>query len=403
MRRTRIGSLPPSHDDDTDGESDPYESDPPRDPTKHVERLAKPFNSETAQDVLSSSYLTPVDALYVRNHAPVPHIADSAAHRVSFLDGETQVACASLSELGSRFRSVSVTSILQCAGNRAADDARGSGPNGFLGTPFEGLGCGMMGNVRWSGVRLSDLLPAMFPQLAASGPASGPASDAAAGLHVIFEGADGYESSTPVQAVLSEHGDCLLATHMNGEPLAADHGFPCRALLPGIAGARSVKWVTAIRLSDRPSSAPWNKSYYRRADDTEVQALPLQSVILQPTHQQHVALDADGKLRVQGVAYPGAGGAPIERVELSTDDGRSWHAATILREEVLPDDAKAPHHWVRWVARVPLSGAGAQTVCCRAMDLSGQTQPRVSEKQRGYLFNGWFRVDLTVGSSGRTG
>lgn len=128
----------------------------------------------------------------------------------------------------------------------------------------------------------------------------------------------------------------------------------------------------------------------------QVQALPLQSLILQPSPHEHVTASADGTLSVQGVAYPGAGGAPIEAVEVSTDGGASWHRARLLREEVPPDDAKAPHHWLRWVAQVPLDSRGRTdsdnsacehrcTVCCRAFDVTGQSQPRVSPQQRGYL------------------
>lgn len=142
----------------------------------------------------------------------------------------------------------------------------------------------------------------------------------------------------------------------------------------------------------------------------QVQALPLQSIILHPTPNARVATSHDGTLRVQGVAYPGAGGAPIEVVEVSADGGQSWHTATLLRDEVVADDARTPHHWLRWVARVPLGATsdlgggrcvepGADrpcTVCCRAFDTNGQSQPKVSPQQRGYLYNGWFHVDLTV-------
>jgi len=383
LQRTRIGLLAPTDRTDADAE-DPYHADPPRGPA-HVSYIARPYNSETDRKVLSASYITPTDALYVRNHAPVPPIADAASHRVAFVDGEHEVSM-SVPELASRFASATVTSILQCAGNRAGDDARDSGPNGFKGTPFEGIDCGMVGNVQWSGVRLAELLPAMFPRLR---------NLTGDNLHIIFEGADGYESSTPAKMVLGDGADCLLATHMNGDALAADHGFPCRALLPGIAGARSVKWLTAIRLSETPSAAPWNAAYYRQSDDAEVQALPLQSIILQPAPRERVAAAADGTVAVQGVAYPGAGGAAIKGVEVSADDGKSWHAATLLRDEVLKDDATAPHHWLRWTARLPL-GAGGGALCCRASDADGQTQPRVSTKHKGYLYNGWSRVEVTV-------
>ena len=137
------------------------------------------------------------------------------------------------------------------------------------------------------------------------------------------------------------------------------------------------------------------------ADGSEVQALPLQSIILQPTQGDRVTAAADGTLAVGGVAYHGAGGSPVKSVEVSVDEGASWHAATLLRGEVLADDAKAPHHWLRWKARVPLGGDGDArerpcTVCCRAIDVEGNAQPKVSQQQRGYLYNGWFAVDLTV-------
>ena len=91
----------------------------------------------------------------------------------------------------------------------------------------------------------------------------------------------------------------------------------------------------------------------------------------------------------------------------SSDGGASWHAAELLRDEVLPDDARTPHHWLRWVARVPLPRERGDAerrcvVCCRAFDANGQSQPRVSQKHRGYLFNGWYQVDLAVEPAGGT-
>lgn len=251
----------------------------------------------------------------------------------------------------------------------------------------------MLGNVSWSGVRLSEVLTSVFPRLQST-----PASSE---LHVVFEGADGYESSTPLTPLLAADGDCLLATHMNGEPLAPDHGFPCRVLLPGIAGARSVKWITSIRLSDTPSAAPWNAHYYKHADGSEVSQLPLQSLILHPQEGEVVAVERNGRLFVQGVAYS-SGGGQISAVEVSSDDGRNWCTAQIFRDEVPVDDSRGKHSWLRWAAQVPIPHTttdGTQapcSLCCRAVDASGVSQPRVSKKQRGYLYNGWCSVNMTA-------
>ena len=58
--------------------------------------------------------------------------------------------------------------------------------------------------------------------------------------------------------VLDEANDCLLATRMNGQRLPRDHGFPARVLLPGVVGARNVKWVERIVLRNDEGLGPWN-------------------------------------------------------------------------------------------------------------------------------------------------
>ena len=85
-----------------------------------------------------------------------------------------------------------------------------------------------------SGVLLKNVLKDMFPT---------ECDDKSNTWHVIFEGADDYETSTPLSHILDEENDCLLATKMNGENISPDHGYPIRVILPGIAGARNVKWL----------------------------------------------------------------------------------------------------------------------------------------------------------------
>lgn len=55
---------------------------------------------------------------------------------------------------------------------------------------------------------------------------------------------------------MDPRGDVLLAFEMNGEPLPADHGAPVRVVVPGVAGCRSVKWVSRLGPAQRGLDSP---------------------------------------------------------------------------------------------------------------------------------------------------
>ena len=60
-----------------------------------------------------------------------------------------------------------------------------------------------------------------------------------------------YEASIPAATAFDPRKDVLLAFEMNGEPLPMDHGYPIRVIVPGIVGARNVKWLRKIVLSKK--------------------------------------------------------------------------------------------------------------------------------------------------------
>jgi len=358
-----------------------------------------PYQSVTRCDALAVTYLTPRDVLFVRNHGPVPAVAEEDAddHTVSFCVGDEEVATISLLELRSRIKTVRVTSALQCSGNRAADNviANGVEGNGFAGGDDEFIGLGMLGNICWGGFRLSDVLQALLPD------SSSNARWCVEDLYVTFEGLDGFYSSTPFSHVIDRTTDCLLAIEMNGEPLSPDHGFPMRVVLPGVVGVRQVKWVSKITVGQL-SDSPWVRHYYRdKPSMTPLHALPMNSVILSP---EPGAMVAAGKtvVRAVGVAFSGGTGEEVVQVQVSADKGQTWQQARCRFDEVFSGDGAGSYRgWLRWEASVPLApaqglgcGGPLQELWCRVAGASGSLQPERSEQRGGYLYNGYHKVPI---------
>ena len=384
------------------GLEDLYENDPTRTKEHHV-LTEKPFCSETKPEALKTSYLTPNSALYIRNHAPVPTDLDFDTHDIVFslemkLDEENIIATVALADVIKEHKEINITSVLQCAGNRASEDIKATGKTGFVGTPFENIQNGEVGNILWTGVSLKDVLNQIFPNECEA------EKNDKEKWHVIFEGADEYESSTPLSHILNAETDCILATKMNGKDLPPDHGYPVRVLLPGIAGARNVKWLQSIKLSKDPSNSPWNSHYYRKNDGSHIQKIPLNSLILSPMKGDIPVLDKDGCIEIEGVAYSGGSGKKISKVEVSVDGGKSWLDSRLLFEEIKEDDSKGFFGWIRFRTSLKVSTYVDSlnqmkltvpiTLICRATDENGAVQPETSRKERGYLYNGWHKVDI---------
>lgn len=366
-----------------------------------------PFQTETCLSELVRDFITPSGKFYVRNHAPVPHVETADEHLVTFSMHNEEVAALSLGELKKRFSSKRIISVLQCTGNRAADYIAMNGfeTSGFVGGDGEFIGLGMLGNASWSGLRLDEVLPELLPQLKSLSPSE------LDSLYVSFEGLDGYYTAVPLSVVLCAKTDCLLAFGMNGEELNPDHGFPLRAFLPGIAGARSVKWVSGISVIQDPDS-PWLVQYYKEkktegATKEPIFRLPMNSVILSP--EPGAWLDATAEtLEVRGVAYPGGTLRRITRVDVSADRGQSWQEARCHFSDLSRDDSRGPSKsWVRFEITVELppqgsgvrgsgriAGAPLTEIWCRAHDDHGNVQPPLCPAYGGYRFNGYHRVPI---------
>lgn len=344
-----------------------------------VVRLASPFNGGPALARLTESFETPVEHFFVRSHGEVPDI-DRTTYRLA-VEGEVERPLSlSLEELTTRFPKRSLVATLQCAGNRRAELA------GIRAIPGEvPWGSEAIGNAAWSGVALADVIEAARPRSSA--------------LHVELEGADETErlgrrvrfgGSIPIAKATAP--EVLLALEMNGAPLTPMHGAPLRAVVSGYIGARSVKWLRAIRLRATPSENYFQTHAYRfeRGDDAadhySLGELHVSSVIAAPVPGARIR---PGIVRIEGVAI--AGGRTIDRVEVSVDNGAGWRAATL-------DTAGTPWTWRRWSIDWELP-PGDHEIVARAWDSAARTQPERLEdvwNRKGYVNNAWARVRVSA-------
>jgi sulfite oxidase len=345
-----------------------------------------PMNAEPLLPDLVKSWVTPVDSFFIRSHGNTPDLkADS--FRLSIEGLVEKPLILSLAELG-QFQQHSVTATLTCAGNRRSEHSRIKAIKGVQWRE------GAIGNAKWSGSRLSDLLKKVGLRDSAK--------------HVWFEGLDTVEDggksfafggSIPLEKALSDREispGALLATTMNDKPLTADHGFPLRSVVPGYIGARSVKWLSKIVVSDRPSPNHFVADVYKLVDtgdllevaeNAPIYRMPLNAAICTPTAD--ATLKA-GRAEVTGYALPpGVPGVSIRKVEVSSDSGRTWTEAKLT-------PPASEFCWQLWSAEVAVNSETKELIV-RATDSRGDSQPEtVRWNAKGYLYNAWHRVPVQI-------
>ncbi|XP_053147238.1 sulfite oxidase, mitochondrial isoform X2 [Hemicordylus capensis] len=385
----KVGELSPDEPPQP-SPGDPYAEDPPRHPALKVNTL-KPFNAEPPSELIAENYLTPNQLFFKRNHLPVP-IVDPTAYRLRVQSRNGRTLSLSLQDLKRDFPKHEVVATLQCAGNRRAE------MNALQNTNRLGWGIGAISTACWGGARLRDVLVRAGYRPSDEG-------------HVCFEGLDKdpsgtvYGASIPFKKAMSPEGDVLLAYEMNGEELPQDHGFPLRVIVPGVVGARNVKWLAKITVGPEESQSHWQQKDYKGFSSSvtwetvdfskapAIQEMPIQSAITEPGPDTSVTA---GELTVKGYAWSG-GGQHVIRVDVSLDGGKTWHVAKLTGEEQLPGRAWG---WKLWqlTTSVP-AGTKELNIVCKAVDVSYNEQPdtvRPIWNILGVLNNAWHRVHVHV-------
>ncbi|MFP6620064.1 MAG: molybdopterin-dependent oxidoreductase [Pirellulaceae bacterium] len=349
----------------------------------------QPTNAEPELNRLVRSWETPVKHFYVRSHAPVPKV-DLDSFRLTVEGMVQRNLSLSIAEVAERFPATEITATMTCAGNRRNEHSRVKKVGGVQ------WAAGPIGNARWGGVRLADVLRLAGLKEGAK--------------HVWFESIDRVEkddrtfpfgASIPLVKALektSSGNGALLATAMNGGSLPPDHGYPIRTVVPGYVGARSVKWLGRIVVSDRPSANHYVANAYKLVTDgarqewdaaKPIYRFPINSAICRPAAQAKVT---SGKIDVSGYALPpGDPGRTIARIEISADGGKTWQRTKIV-------SPAREYCWCLWQAKIAVTPSTEQLII-RAIDSAGGVQPEtVDWNLKGYLYNAWYRTPIQVGS-----
>lgn len=330
-----------------------------------IKKTYRPPNYETPISYFNEPF-TPNDAFYVRYHiADIPEV-DASSWKLSIGGAGAQGPVEfTLDQLKTDFEKVEIAAVNQCSGNR----------RGFSDPHVPGVewGAGAMGNARWAGVRLKDLLDKV-----------GIAKET---VEIAFNGADGpvvdktpdFVKSIPTWKAMDEN--TLVAYEMNGAPLPHWNGFPARIVVPGWTGTYWVKHLIEIQALTEPLTSFWMNPAYRipsglfpvvqrfasqeppNSPTTPITEMVVNSIITNFEEGAEVA--AGNEIEVKGVAWDGGYG--IVEVAISTDGGTQWAPAEL-------GDDLGRFAWRQWTFMLAAREPGTVTVMVRARNKAGQTQ-----------------------------
>jgi len=203
------------------------------------------------------------------------------------------------------------------------------------------VGGDLIGNARWTGVRVRDIL-----RLAGVRPEA---------RTIIWRSADGYSEAVSIDVAMD--AAALLAFGMNGAPLPPQHGAPVRVLLPNRYGMKQPKWLISIVVAGREVDG----DHARRGWSTQAVVKPASAFVAAAR-----AESGGDAVWLGGWAFAGSRG--VARVELSDDGGTSWTPAAVK-------ESLGANCWQFWQATWTPRAPGEYRLLVRALDGAGELQP----------------------------
>jgi hypothetical protein len=251
-----------------------------------------------------------------------------------------------------------------------------------------------MGNAQWKGVRLKEVLNK-----------AGIKKDA---LEVVLDGTDSasiattpdFIKSLPLWKALDEN--TLIAFEMNGEPLPHWNGYPARLVVPGWTATYWVKHITSIDVIAKPFDGFWMKTAYRvpkgafpmvdrflsqeTEGNTPITEMMVNSLITNIEDGQSFRLGQ--WIEVKGIAWDGGYG--VQRVEISTDEGKLWRLAELGKDY-------GRFSWRQWNSRFKPNKKGVHSLMVKATNRIGGTQTfQLIQNPEGYHHNLVQKLNLVV-------
>lgn len=235
---------------------------------------------------------------------------------------------------------VDQTSTLQCISNEVGGD--------------------LIGNCRWNGTRLANLLKE-----------TGIGANA---QRVVLHGADGYVDSIAIEDALLP--TTLLVYGIDNQPLTVPHGYPVRLIVPNIYGMKNVKWLQRIEVVSNDFQGFWQERGWSQPAVVKTTSVTDTGRLLQLEN---------GVVPLGGIAFAGSRG--IERVEVQVDDG-AWNEAAL-------EPTNSNIQWRRWRYDWP-AAPGTHTITVRAIDGAGDTQTAATAQPHPDGASGYHRLRVDV-------